>query len=146
MPLLFASAAVSSGTTRVIFISSGVASHAWHSSAPEVWVNQSPDAGWPKLASAPEGIPAYRSSKAALGMAWREWRRVLANDPIKCHLVCPGLIATNLGGSTPEQLRAKGANEPEVPANFIREVVEGKYDEYAGLGGKLVSLGKPMEW
>jgi hypothetical protein len=39
-----------------------------------------------------------------------------------------------------------GAKEPYVAAEFFRDVVQGRYDEYAGLEGKLVIQGHPIEW
>jgi NAD(P)-dependent dehydrogenase (short-subunit alcohol dehydrogenase family) len=143
MPLLFA-ASSSPIQTRILFVSSEVGSHTWHKTASEAPINKPLAAGWPKAPNF--SITAYRSSKTAVGMMYREWCRVLANDHIKCHLVCPGLVATNLGGSTPEQLRQMGAKEPHVAAEFFRDVVQGNYDEYAGLNGKLVSQGHPVDW
>jgi NAD(P)-dependent dehydrogenase (short-subunit alcohol dehydrogenase family) len=146
MPLLFA-AVPSPVETRILFVSSTVASHAWTQGNPDLPINRALPSGWPK-ASAPN-FTSYRVSKTALTMMYWEWCRVLANDPIKCHLVCPGLVATNFGGETPEQARTHGAQDPALSGIFFRDVIEGKYNEYAGLGGKLISQyipGKVVEW
>lgn len=61
-----------------------------------------------------------------------EWIRVLKPDNIKIHLVCPGLLATDLGGAGPDALRSFGAKEPITAGIFIRGVLEGRRDDDIG--------------
>jgi NAD(P)-dependent dehydrogenase (short-subunit alcohol dehydrogenase family) len=146
MPLLFA-AASSTVQTRILFVSSEAGSHAWHKNNPEIMGNKPLAAGWPKEPTF--SITSYRSSKTAMGMMHREWCRVLANDHIMCHLVCPGMVATNLGGGNPVYAREMGAQDPALSGAFFRDVVEGKYEEYGGLNGRLISQdvdGKAVDW
>jgi NAD(P)-dependent dehydrogenase (short-subunit alcohol dehydrogenase family) len=70
MPLLFA-ASSSPIQTRILFVSSEGGSHTWHKTASEVPVNKPLAAGWPKAPNF--SITAYRSSKTAVGMMYREW-------------------------------------------------------------------------
>lgn len=146
MPLLFAAASWPV-QTRILFVSSEVGSHAWHRNNPEMIINKPLAAGWPKEPTF--SVTSYRSSKTAMGMMQREWCRVLANDHIMCHLVCPGRVATNLGGVKPEVSRKMGGADPALSGAFFRDVAEGKYEEYAGLNGKLISQdveGKAVDW
>jgi NAD(P)-dependent dehydrogenase (short-subunit alcohol dehydrogenase family) len=146
MPLLFA-AASSPVQTRILFITSMSGSHDWCCNAADHPINAPPTAGWPKPLA--PSLTSYRASKTAVGMMYREWCRTLANDPITCHLICPGHIATNLGGGTPEQAKQMGAEDPALAGRFVTDVVEGRYDEHAGLNGHLISRyiqGQPVGW
>jgi NAD(P)-dependent dehydrogenase (short-subunit alcohol dehydrogenase family) len=120
MPLLFASP-----TRRIIFVSSEMGSIADMQS--ELEESRRPPAGWPK---APHfSFPSYRASKAAVNMIAADWRHELANDNFTIHSLCPGFVATNLGGLGPEVLRSWGAGDAADSGRFIRDVAHGKRDE-----------------
>ncbi|OCF32230.1 hypothetical protein I317_05413 [Kwoniella heveanensis CBS 569] len=129
-----------SSSPRIVFVSSGIGSLAEHS-----WdgipINQSPPAGWPKKPTF--NITTYRTTKTAMNMMILEWIRVLKNDNVKIHIIDPGLLATNLGGSTPDQLRQMGAREPIEGGRFIKSVIEGKRD---GDMGKMIRDGAVVPW
>jgi NAD(P)-dependent dehydrogenase (short-subunit alcohol dehydrogenase family) len=129
-----------SSSPRIVFVSSSVSSLELQSTAP--WpLNQSPAAGWPKK----EGwtAPTYRTSKTAMNMMIAEWRRVLKNDNIVIHLLCPGLLATELGGAGQEAMKAMGAAEPIIGGKLIKSVIEGERD---GDLGKLLQLESTVPW
>jgi NAD(P)-dependent dehydrogenase (short-subunit alcohol dehydrogenase family) len=113
-----------SSDPRLIFITSGTSALAEHGNQ-ALAVNKPPPAGWPKKALM---IPAYRSSKSGLNMVMLEWSRILKEDGVKVVAISPGMLATGLGGVGPEALRAMGAVDPHIGADFIRDVVEGKRD------------------
>lgn len=120
MPLLFASS-----TRRIIFVSSEMGSIG--SMTADFEIKRQPPAGWPK---APHfSFPSYRASKAAVNMVAADWRHELANDEFKVHAVCPGFVATGLGGVGPDALRSWGAGDVRNSGLFIRDVVEGKRDD-----------------
>ena len=72
----------------------------------------------------------------------REWYRYLKEDGVKVWCIAPGFIATGLGGS-PEAMRAMGAGDPAIGGQFVKEVVEGSWDEHVG---KVVSKGGIQPW
>lgn len=111
-----------SSSSRILFLSSGIASLGEHTD-PKFPVNQSPPAGWPKPYTFI--MTTYRTSKTAMNMMILEWMRVLKHDGMKIHIIDPGFLATDLGGGDVEVLRSKGAQEPIVGGMFIRTVVEG---------------------
>ncbi|MEM8621052.1 MAG: SDR family oxidoreductase [Actinomycetota bacterium] len=59
-------------------------------------VNVSSGAG--ALSDMGGGLPAYRLSKVALNALTRMWADELAVDGIKVNAVCPGWVATDMGG------------------------------------------------
>ncbi|KAK5107611.1 hypothetical protein LTR62_000946 [Meristemomyces frigidus] len=129
MPLLFASS-----DPRLLFITSGTSSLTETESTepPAIArINAPPQAGWPKP---PHGNPiaAYRSAKTGLNMLFRDWCRVLGNDHVKLWAVSPGFLATGLSGVGAEAMKKMGAQDPEVGGEFVRDVVEGKYDGKVG--------------
>ncbi|KAF7312614.1 Short-chain dehydrogenase/reductase 2b [Mycena indigotica] len=133
MPLL-----LESSDARLVFMSSGTAS-IWET-LPENWgnmhhlprLNASPEKGWPKPANSPISRTAYRSAKAGLNMLMREWARVLKDDSVKLWGVSPGFLATGLGGHGREMMLKMGAEEPSVGGEFLRDIVQGKYDHQVG--------------
>lgn len=137
-PLLLASR---KPTPRLVFISSSVGSFSYHEKA-LFPVDAPPDEpGWPKSLKK-LWSPAYRVSKAAENMLMREWYRWLGADKhVKVIAVTPGLLATNLGRGT-DFLKSIGAFPVSAGAEFVKGVVEGKWDEKAG---KLVGLGHEHE-
>ncbi|KAH9990744.1 NAD(P)-binding protein [Xylariaceae sp. FL0662B] len=129
VPLLLRSA-----DPRLLFITSGTSTltDTERTDTPMMQrLNASPPAGWPKDPAA-LGVTSYRSSKTGLNMLMRQWYRILLNDGVKVWCVSPGLLATNLMGSTPEQLKAMGALDPSVGGNFVKDVVQGKRDQDVG--------------
>lgn len=120
MPLLFASS-----QPRLIFISSGTGSLDEASRGLPVQAG-APPSGWPKPASF--NFTSYRVSKTAVSMLMLEWKRTLGADPIKVFGLDPGFLATNLGGVGSEKLKAMGALDPAIGANFIKDVIDGKRD------------------
>ena len=60
-------------------------------------VNVSSGAG--SLTEMGGGLPAYRISKVALNSLTRMWADELAGDGILVNSVCPGWVATDMGGS-----------------------------------------------
>ncbi|WVR00372.1 hypothetical protein IAU59_007515 [Kwoniella sp. CBS 9459] len=135
LPLL-----LKSSSPRIVFVSSGIGSLGEHTTL-NIPINQSPPAGWPKEPTF--NITTYRTTKTAMNMMILEWIRVLKNDDVKIHIIDPGLLATNLGGSTPEQLRKMGAKEPIEGGRFIKSVIEGKRDDDMG---KMVRNGSVVPW
>ena len=69
-------------------------------------VNVSSEAG--SLTNMGGGIPAYRTSKAALNALTRMLAAELASDRILVNAVCPGWVATDMGGPGGRQV-AEGA-------------------------------------
>nr|GAT57087.1 predicted protein [Mycena chlorophos] len=126
-----------SSDPRLIFVTSGTSSiwetdpANWGGMPPLARINASPVAGWPKPKEV-NPITSYRSSKAGLNMLMREWARILKNDGVKVWGISPGFLATNLGGISPDTLRKMGAREPHLGGEFMRDVVQGKYDEWVG--------------
>ncbi|KAK4689328.1 vacuolar iron transporter family protein, partial [Tremellales sp. Uapishka_1] len=127
MPLLF-----KSDNRRLIFVTSEVGSITQTKTRPDVFINKAAPAGWPKTDPMTLGFPAYRASKAGTNMVARHWCRVLENDNVKINLLCPGLTATNFAGNTPEQNAKIGGAPPEEAGEFMKEAIEGKYDDHLG--------------
>ena len=100
---------------------------------------------------------AYRLSKAALDMLVVQDHRVLGGKgdangekegkgerPIKVFAICPGLVVSELRGSTEEQRTCGGmAGDPEGSGRFIQRVIEGERDEDVG---KFVHEGGCYPW
>lgn len=84
----------------------------------------------------PTGFPrgeAYRASKAALNMlALLEWNENKAKG-LKTFVVCPGLVESNLRG-TSDQARTMGgqAEDPATSGQLIQRIIEGERDLEAG--------------
>ncbi|MDI1489988.1 MAG: hypothetical protein OHK93_001187 [Ramalina farinacea] len=121
---------------RLIFLASGTSTLAGTESKENDMLkrlNGSPPAGWPKPSTTFGGAASsYRSTKTGLNMLMREWVRVLGNDGVKIWAVSPGFLATGLNDSTPEKLRAMGALDPVIGADFTVSVIEGKRDQDVG--------------
>jgi NAD(P)-dependent dehydrogenase (short-subunit alcohol dehydrogenase family) len=122
-----------SDLARIMFISSSVSSASYHSF--DMPINHPPlgDKGvWPKTPTF--DLLTYRTSKTALNMMFLEWCRILKVDQekIKLFLVCPGYLATNLGGLPAHVHRQYGAEEPGPAGEFIKDISTGVHDEKAG--------------
>lgn len=102
-------------------------------------LNIAPAKGWPKQDFA---VPAYRSSKTGMNMMMREWARLLRADGVKVWCISPGYLATSLGGSQ-ESNSQRGAGDPSLGGNFIKDVVEGKRDQDVG---KVIRNGSIQPW
>lgn len=114
---------------RAIFVSSDVSSFA-RDGDPNYPLSSKQQPGWPKNFT--REYPGYRASKSGLNMIMRHWARWLEADGVKVWAVCPGLVATNLGGSGPETMKSYGAGDPQNSAKFIVGVAEGKRDADVG--------------
>lgn len=70
-----------------------------------------------------------------MNMMVLEWERVLKEDGVIIHNISPGLLATGLGGMTTTRELAKkmGAADPSVGGEFVRDVVEGNWDDHRGV-------------
>ena len=119
---------LNSSEPRLMFITSGTSTMTEHGNQ-ALPINKAPTKGWPKQALM---IPAYRSSKAGLNMLMKEWERLLKEDGVKVVAISPGMLATGLGGVGANQLKKMGALDPQVGADFIRDVVEGGRDQDMG--------------
>lgn len=96
---------------------------------------------------------AYRMSKAALDMLMVQDHKALAGNGdtnaegkrgIKVFAICPGLVESELRGSTEEQRTCGGrAGSAEGSGRFIQSVVEGERDEDVG---KFVHEGGCWPW
>ena len=93
----------------------------------------------------PLSIPSFRSAvgDSALEpyLPLRCCAAATTNVQVKVIAVTPGLLATNLGRGN-EFLKSIGAFPVSAGADFVKGVVEGKWDEKAG---KLVGLGHEHE-
>lgn len=61
----------------------------------------------------------------------REWFRFLKEDGVKVWCVSPGYLATGLGGNQ-EANKSRGAIDPSIGGNFVKDVVEGRRDGDVG--------------
>ena len=61
-----------------------------------------------------------------------KWTRILQKDNVKLWSVAPGFLATGLGGVGKEVLLKVGALDPEIGANFVKDIIEGKRDDDSG--------------
>lgn len=111
-----------SRSPRLIFTTSGVGSIA---------LNVQPDHAWYGVMSY-----MYRASKSALNMTMTNWYKRLSGEGIAVYAVCPGFNATEFAGIDPADARKAGAQEPEIGARVIADVVEGKMK---GDEGKVVA-------
>ena len=127
-----------STSPRILFITSGTSTLTGHSD-PKVFVNKSPEAGWPKKMLF---VPAYRASKTGMNMMMLEWERILRNDGVKVWCVSPGYLATGLGVGQ-EKNKEMGAVDPSVGAELVRSVLEGGHDAETG---KVVHLEGVQPW
>lgn len=123
MPLL-----LKSSDPRLLFITSGLSS--LQNTSERFYPNpKPPQAGWPK--NLDFDTMAYRTSKTALNMMMVNWAWRLTEDGVKTWCVSPGFLATGLGNN-PELLKARGAGDPSIGGNFIKDVIEGLKDADAG--------------
>ncbi|KAH6625924.1 hypothetical protein C7974DRAFT_434885 [Boeremia exigua] len=116
-----------SAKPRLLFITSGTSTLAEHGNL-ALAINRSPEKGWPKQEFA---VSAYRSAKTGMNMMFLEWVRILKEDGVKVFAVSPGMLATGLGGN-PELMKKMGALDPNVGAELVRDVIDGRRDEDAG--------------
>ena len=128
----FAPLLLKSNSPRLLFVTSGTASvtETEDLDGPFKHLTAAPPKGWPKKASF--DVTAYRSSKVGLNMMMRQWERVLREDGVKVFAISPGLLVTGLGASDKETLQKMGGQHPSVGGRFIKDVVEGRRDQYAG--------------
>lgn len=77
--------------------------------------------------------PAYAASKAALNVVMVEDFKRLGKRGVKVFTVCPGLVRSNLRGTSEEQVSAGGkAVDATVSGEFILSIMEGKRDADVG--------------
>lgn len=96
-------------------------------------VNVSSEAG--SLSQMGGGIPAYRASKVALNALTRMLAAELRNDDILVNAVCPGWVATDMGGA--------GGRPVEDGAASVLWAVD--LDD-SGPSGGFYRDGKPLPW
>jgi NAD(P)-dependent dehydrogenase (short-subunit alcohol dehydrogenase family) len=75
---------------------------------------------------------AYRMSKVALNMLMACHYLDYGKIGIKVFAVCPGYVATNLSGNSPEDMAKRGAGSPVVSGQTILSIVDGRRDEDVG--------------
>jgi NAD(P)-dependent dehydrogenase (short-subunit alcohol dehydrogenase family) len=97
-------------------------------------VNVSSESG--SLASMGGGTPAYSVSKAALNALTRMLADELRRDRILVNSVCPGWVATEMGGP----------NAPRTPAEGAAGIVWAATLPDDGPTGGLFRDGKPLPW
>jgi NAD(P)-dependent dehydrogenase (short-subunit alcohol dehydrogenase family) len=95
-------------------------------------VNVSSEAG---SLSSMNGAPAYSVSKAALNAVTVLWARKLKRDRVLVNAVCPGWVATDMGGSGGRPVRDGAAS-----------VVWGVTLHDSGPSGGFYRDGKPLPW
>jgi len=75
---------------------------------------------------------SYRASKAALNMVAVEEMKV-CKGKVKVFTCCPGLVTSNLRGTSKAARSAGGnAEDPETSARMVLDVLEGRRDEDVG--------------
>ncbi|KAJ4323128.1 hypothetical protein N0V94_002014 [Neodidymelliopsis sp. IMI 364377] len=116
-----------SSQPRLLFITSGTSTLTEHDNL-AMPVNRAPPKGWPKQMFT---VAAYRSTKTGMNMMVLEWDRILKEDSVKVFAISPGFLATGLGGDA-EVLKKMGGIDPNIGAELVRDVVEGRRDEDAG--------------
>jgi len=97
-------------------------------------VNVSSESG--SLASMGGGTPAYSVSKAALNALTRMLADELRRDGVLVNSVCPGWVATEMGGP----------NAPRTPAEGARSVVWAATLPGGGPTGGFFRDGEPLPW
>lgn len=97
-------------------------------------VNVSSGAG--QLKDMGGGTPAYSTSKAALNALTIKWAAVLENENIKVNAVCPGWVATDMGGK-------EAPKKPEEGAESI--LWAARIDDDGPTGG-FFRDGKRLDW
>lgn len=102
------------------------------------------------LASNPEAAnynatyTVYRMSKAALNMLALQDFKELAPKNVKVFAVCPGLVVSNLRGTSEEERSAGGrAIDPKISGDLILDIITGKRDADVG---KFVRTGGLWPW
>ena len=127
----FAPLLLKSEAARVLFVSSVVGSLGMDTQ-PDLGIgfNSPPEAGWPKEDN--NILTAYRPSKSAMNMVMRDWYRILKNDGVKVHALCPGRVATEFGQMSVEEAKQQGGTPVEQPAVFVETILDGKWDEHQG--------------
>ena len=123
---------------RLLFVTSGTSTLA-ETEDLSTFLSRAPPKGWPKQGFA---VPAYRSSKTGMNMMMREWERLLREDGVKVWCISPGYLATGLGGDQ-EANKQRGAGDPSLGGEFIKDVVEGKRDQDVG---KVIRSGSIQPW
>jgi NAD(P)-dependent dehydrogenase (short-subunit alcohol dehydrogenase family) len=79
------------------------------------------------------GYTVYRLSKTALNMWALQESKELKDKGVKVHIMCPGLVRSNLRGKTEDMVSAGGnASDPAVSGQTLLSIVEGKRDQDIG--------------
>jgi NAD(P)-dependent dehydrogenase (short-subunit alcohol dehydrogenase family) len=75
------------------------------------------------------GSPAYRASKAALNMTVLHEQLEVAGTHLKIFAICPGLVVSNLRGTSKEAREAGGrAGDPSESAELVLKILRGERD------------------
>ena len=86
----------------------------------------------------------YRMSKAAVNMLSLQDSKKLGKQGVKVFAVCPGLVESNLRGTSEQAITASGrAGDPQVSGQMILGIIEGKMDADVG---KFVDKGGVVPW
>jgi NAD(P)-dependent dehydrogenase (short-subunit alcohol dehydrogenase family) len=78
------------------------------------------------------GSNAYRASKAALNMIAMHEQLEMADTPLKVRIMCPGLVVSNLRGTSDGARSAGGrAGDPAVSAKLLHSIINGERESDA---------------
>ncbi|KAI9934515.1 hypothetical protein ASPWEDRAFT_53692 [Aspergillus wentii DTO 134E9] len=79
-------------------------------------------------------VEAYRASKAALNMLMIQEYAFFGTKGLKTFALDPGLVRTDIRGTSEEARTGGGAaQDPEVPAQAIFDIIQGQRDADVGL-------------
>jgi NAD(P)-dependent dehydrogenase (short-subunit alcohol dehydrogenase family) len=89
----------------------------------------------PSQAAMPDAVVAYSASKSALNMVavheWKNW----GSKGLKVFSFCPGLVVSNLRGTSEEAREARnfgGAGDPKVSGQALLKIIQGERDSDNG--------------
>lgn len=81
----------------------------------------------------PESVDAYASSKSALNMIAVQEHLNYGSKGLKVFSACPGLVVSNLRGTTEAERQAAGnAGDPMVSGQLLLSIIEGKREADVG--------------
>ena len=138
----FAPLLLKSQSARILFVSSAAGSLGLDTDSDlGLGYNAAPAAGWPKEDD--HILTSYRPTKSAMNMVMRDWYRILKNDGVKVHALCPGRVATEFGSCSIQEAEQQGGTPVEQPAAFVESILDGKWDAHQG---KFIHEGGVYPW